>query len=170
MTGPSPRATDQARSGPAAADAALVVYDGECIFCQNYVRMLRLRDSVGHVELVDARSDDPRVRAMQHRGYDLDEGMVFAWKGRIYHGADAVNALALLASPSSLFNRLNAAILSRPAVARAVYPLLKAGRRATLWVRGRGAIEHPGPDAGPDAVSAIPHRTSADPAGREHLL
>lgn len=121
-------------------EPALVVYDGECIFCQNYVRMLRLKDSVGKVELVDARSDDPRVRDLLARGYDLDEGMVFSYRGRIYHGSDAVNALALLASPSTLFNKLNASILSRPATARLLYPWLKAGRRLTLWVRGRGLI------------------------------
>lgn len=133
MTAPSP-------AGEPGTAPALVVYDGECIFCQNYVRMLRLRDSVGKVDLVDARSDDPRVGELVARGYDLDEGMVFSYRGRIYHGSDAVNALALLASPSTLFNRLNATILSKPTTARVLYPWLKAGRRLTLWVRGRGLI------------------------------
>ncbi|GAB7555144.1 DCC1-like thiol-disulfide oxidoreductase family protein [Novosphingobium sp. 11B] len=119
---------------------ALVVYDGECIFCQNYVRMLRLRDSVGPVELVDARSDDPRVAAIAAQGFDLDHGMVFSYRERIYHGSDAVHALALLASPSSLFNRMNALLFSRPSIARLSYPWLKAGRRATLWLRGRKRI------------------------------
>jgi predicted DCC family thiol-disulfide oxidoreductase YuxK len=123
---------------------AVVVYDGECIFCQNYVRMLRLRDSVGHVELVDARSDDPRVRDLIAQGYDLDEGMVFSYQDRIYHGSDAVHALALLASPSTLFNRFNASVLSRPKTARLVYPWLKAGRRVTLWIRGRTMIADAG--------------------------
>ncbi|MEO0061576.1 MAG: hypothetical protein RLZZ08_136 [Pseudomonadota bacterium] len=132
--------TVAAAGGDAADQGALVIYDGECIFCQNYVRMLRLKDSVGKVELVDARSDDPRVAAMVARGYDLDEGMVFAYRGQVHHGSDAVNALAMLTSPSGLFNKVNAAVLSRPATARLVYPWLKAGRRITLWVRGRHLI------------------------------
>lgn len=128
---------------PADGANALVVYDGECIFCQNYVRLLRLREAVGPVELLDARSDDPRVHALQAQGYDLDQGMVFRWRGTTLHGADAVHALAMLASPSGLFNRLNAAVLSNRRTARTLYPLLKAGRRATLWLRGRGAIVPP---------------------------
>lgn len=130
-------------SGSAPAEA-LVIYDGECIFCQNYVRMLRLRDSVGPVELVDARSGDPRVQAIAAQGFDLDHGMIFSYRERIYHGSDAVHALALLASPSSLFNRMNALLFSRPAIARLSYPWLKAGRRATLWLRGRKLIAQSG--------------------------
>jgi predicted DCC family thiol-disulfide oxidoreductase YuxK len=126
---------------------AVVIYDGECIFCQSYVRMLRLRDSVGPVELLDARSTDPRVSALIGQGFDLDQGMLFLHKGRIYHGADAIHALALLSSRSSLLNRLNATILSNATSARLLYPWLKAGRRITLWARGRrliGATAKPG--------------------------
>jgi predicted DCC family thiol-disulfide oxidoreductase YuxK len=122
-------------SGP-----ALVVYDGECIFCQNYVKLVRLREAVGKVELLDARSGDPRVAAFKRQGYDLDEGMLFVWKGRTYHGADAVHVLAGLSGDSGWFNRLNAAVFSSRAASRILYPLLKAGRRATLLVRGRKLI------------------------------
>ena len=38
---------------------ATIVYDGLCIYCNNYVKMLRLKDSIGSVSLIDARSDDP---------------------------------------------------------------------------------------------------------------
>lgn len=120
--------------------AAVVIYDGECIFCQNYVRLLRLQDGVGTVELLDARSSDPRVQDISQQGYDLDEGMVFLYKGQIFHGADAVQVLGMLSSRSTLFNRLNAALLGRPRLARAVYPWLKLGRRVTLWLRGSSPI------------------------------
>ena len=143
-------------------DTALVVYDGECIFCQNYVRMLRLKDAVGKVELVDARSDDPRVHTLWAQGYDLDEGMVFSYRNRIYHGADAVHALALLASSSTLFNRINALVLSNSRIARLTYPWLKAGRRITLWLRGRKLLGGPAKPAGlPD--------TAQDPLSSDKL-
>lgn len=124
----------------AGSEPALVVYDGACIFCQNYVRLLRLQQSVGPVELLDARSEDPRIAEFQAKGYDLDEGMLFIRNGRIYHGHDAVNALALLSSSSGFFNRLNSLLLSRRSIAKFTYPFLKAGRRITLWVRGRPLI------------------------------
>jgi predicted DCC family thiol-disulfide oxidoreductase YuxK len=122
------------------SEHALIVYDGDCIFCQNYVQMLRLQDGVGPVDLVNARSDDARVRSLLDQGYDLDEGMIFSYRNRLYHGHDAVQALALLTSPSTAFNRLNASILSRPLAARLLYPWLKRGRRATLWLRGKTSI------------------------------
>ena len=41
---------------------ARLIYDGACIFCDAYVRLLALREAVGPVELIDARSGDPRLR------------------------------------------------------------------------------------------------------------
>ncbi|OHV72773.1 DCC1-like thiol-disulfide oxidoreductase family protein [Ensifer sp. LCM 4579] len=119
---------------------ALIVYDGDCVFCQNYVRFMRLRDAVGPVELLDARSGDPRVAAFQRAGYDLNEGMLFVFDDRVYHGDEAVNLLAILSSPSSLFGWLNRAILSSRLAARLIYPALKLGRRITLRLRGRPLI------------------------------
>ena len=73
---------------------ALIIYDGDCVFCSNYVRFVRLQDTVGPVFLVDARSADPIVSDYRKLGYDLNAGMLFIWRGAAYHGADAVHALA----------------------------------------------------------------------------
>ncbi|HXV29095.1 MAG TPA: DCC1-like thiol-disulfide oxidoreductase family protein [Sinorhizobium sp.] len=121
----------------APAKTALIVYDGDCVFCQSYVRFMRLRETVGPVELLDARSGDPRVAGFQRQGYDLNEGMLFVFDDRVYHGDEAVNLLAILSSSSSLFGWLNRAILSNRTAARLIYPLLKFGRRVTLRLRGR---------------------------------
>ena len=40
---------------------AWIIYDGQCPFCSRYVRLVRLRDSLGQVELVDARNGGPIV-------------------------------------------------------------------------------------------------------------
>jgi predicted DCC family thiol-disulfide oxidoreductase YuxK len=122
------------------AKTALIVYDGDCVFCQNYVRFMRLRETVGPVELLDARSGDPRVAGFQRQGYDLNEGMLFVLDDRVYHGDEAVNLLAILSSSSSLFGWLNRAILSSRTAARLIYPALKFGRRVTLRLRGRPLI------------------------------
>lgn len=124
-------------------DGPLVVYDGECIFCQNYVKYMRLRKTVGPVELLDARSDDDRVTRLWRSGFDLNHGMVFVYGGEIYHGDRAIQTLALLSSKSSLFNRLNKTIFRHSRVAAAMYPLLKLGRRVTLAVRGKRLMVSP---------------------------
>jgi hypothetical protein len=56
---------------------ARLTYDGGYIFCDAYIRLLSLREAVGPVELIDARSGDPRLRAYESAGYDLNEGMLF---------------------------------------------------------------------------------------------
>jgi predicted DCC family thiol-disulfide oxidoreductase YuxK len=132
------------------SDLALIIYDGECIFCQNYVRLLRLREKVGKVELLDARSADSRVAQYWRKGYDLNEGLLFAYNGGVYYGSDAVHALAILSNPVSRFNFLNRAIFSHKPVSILLYPVLKAGRRLTLWARGRKLMVNPNTGAGDD--------------------
>lgn len=124
-------------------DKSLIIYDGDCIFCQNYVRFLRLRKAVGDVELLDARSGDPRLEAYWRAGYDLNEGMLFVHRGTVHYGADAVHVLATLTGRHDWLNQANARIFSNPKLARLLYPALKIGRRLTLLVRGRKPLETP---------------------------
>ena len=126
------------------SEPSLIIYDGDCVFCQNYVRFVRLREAIGPVELIDARSDDPRAQQMWREGHDLNEGMVFVHHGRVYHGAEAVNVLATLSDPRTMFNSINRAIFASPILSRTLYPLLKLGRRATLLARGKRLIPDPG--------------------------
>ncbi len=119
---------------------ARLVYDGECPFCSAYVKHVRLKDACGPVELIDARSGDPIVDQLVKDGYDLDEGMVLLLDGQIYHGDECIHALALMTSPSSLFNRLNARVFSSRRLSAVLYPVLRACRNATLQLMGRRKI------------------------------
>lgn len=103
----------------------VLVYDGDCLFCSAYVRMVRLRQAVGPVDLVDARAGGAVVEALWERGYDLNEGM------------------ALLTTSSSTFNRLNALLFRSPTASRLLYPLLRFGRNTVLRFMGRRKL--PGP-------------------------
>jgi predicted DCC family thiol-disulfide oxidoreductase YuxK len=134
-------AEGEARAAP--GDAALIVYDGACILCRNYARLVRLREAIGPVELLDARSQDPRIASYWRQGYDLDQGMLFVHGGKIHYGGDTVHALALLSGRSARFNRLNAAIFSNRATATVLYPLLKLARRLSLLVYGKGRLRSP---------------------------
>ncbi len=121
---------------------ATVVYDGECPFCSAYANLLRLRDSVGQVRLVNARDLPPQLLKELSDSYNLDRGMLFGWNGGLYYGGEAVNKLALLSSDSSLLRKASAWSLSKPAVASALYPLLRFGRNVAITLRGKGAIHH----------------------------
>ena len=101
------------------------------------------REAIGPVELLDARSDDPRVKAYWRDGYDLNQGMLFVHGGRTYHGDEAINVLASLSSDSTVFNRINGLVLSNRKSAELLYPLLKLGRRFVLLLRGKKLLSHP---------------------------
>ncbi|AUW58830.1 DUF393 domain-containing protein [Sphingobium sp. SCG-1] len=121
--------------------AAYVIYDGECPFCSTYVKFMRLRESVGAVELIDARQGGAAVQAAQRLGYDLNEGMIFHYGGRYYHGADALQMLSMLSGNKGWLNRLNATLFRSPARASLFYPFMRAGRNATLQLLGRSKLD-----------------------------
>ena len=123
------------------ADAVTIVYDGECPFCSRYISMLRLRDAAGPVRLIDARSGDPAVARFQRMGYDLNDGMVVEYAGRIHHGADGLTLLALLSTGAGGFNRFNAAVFRSAAASKLLYPALRLGRNLTLRALGRRKID-----------------------------
>ncbi len=121
-------------------DRMEVFYDGQCPFCASWMRMARLRETVGEVELVDARSGDARVTELLAAGHDLDEGMLVRWQGRLYYGAEALNLLARMSRPQGLFNRLQRRVLGNPAHMHVVYPWLVRGRKLVLRLLGRSRI------------------------------
>jgi predicted DCC family thiol-disulfide oxidoreductase YuxK len=129
-----------------------IVYDGACPLCHDYVKRLRLVEAAGEVALVDARADAQRTLTYWAKGHDLDEGMIVVIGDAVFHGAEAVTALAQLSSTSTLFNRLNHWTLSHGAVTRLIYPLMKLARRLALHVTGRKGLANPIKPIGP------PHR------------
>jgi predicted DCC family thiol-disulfide oxidoreductase YuxK len=129
-------------NSPGNAQEIWIVYDGLCPFCSRYVLMYRIRQLIEKVYLIDARSDDPLVRELSEKGFDLNEGMAVKWNGRFYYGADCLHVLALLGSEGSVFNRLNRWVFSRQRLARVLYPVLVSCRKLTLRILGRPAIEN----------------------------
>lgn len=132
---------------------AWLVYDGECPFCSAYVKYVRVREHV-RLHLVNARDGGPLVDEIVNRGLDLDEGMVLKMGDRYYHGADCINVLATLSTRSSAFNRINARMFSSPTLARALYPVLRAGRNGALSLLGRRRLGlRPSPRGDADSAS-----------------
>jgi hypothetical protein len=103
--------------------------------------MVRLRQSVGDVELVDARSDHPLVEEIKRLGFDLNQGMVARFNGVDYYGPQCLHLLSMLSSRVGWFNRLTSLVFSDPRCARLLYPILRAGRNLTLRLLGRSRIE-----------------------------
>jgi predicted DCC family thiol-disulfide oxidoreductase YuxK len=122
------------------APAVSIVYDGECPFCSSYVELVRLREAVGTVELINARDDHPLVAEMERRGFDLDQGMAMRVGDEYLHGAAVLQRIAELSAPQGFANRIQARLFADHARAARLYPMLRAGRNLVLRLLGRKPI------------------------------
>lgn len=120
---------------------AWIVYDGECPFCRNYMALVKLRNNIGSVRLINAREFGPEVHAIREAGLDLDDGMVLNYQGQMYHGADCIHMIALLSEDDGLFGKINNWVFQSPVRSKTLYPILRFFRNMTLMVMGRKKIK-----------------------------
>ena len=121
--------------------APRIIYDGDCPFCSSYVRLLRLRETFGDVELINAREFPKLVEELAGHNMDLDEGMILVLNGEYFYGSECIHRLALLATPSNTFNKINQFIFQRRRLAAVLYPMLRAGRNLSLKILGVKKIQ-----------------------------
>ena len=117
-----------------------LLYDSECPLCSRFVAMTRLRETLPGFHLIDARDDPALVAFHRSEGREINDGMILAVGDVFHHGADALNSIARLTTPWSLFNRVNATLFRSASVARVVYPAMRAGRSLLLRLLGRDMI------------------------------
>ena len=122
----------------APVDDVTLIYDGQCPVCTAY--SCNVDAGPAQLHRIDARTGNAEVQKALEAGIDLDDGMVVLHQGKLYHGAEAMHRMALLSPKSGLRNRLNRLMFGNLAVARAAYPVLRAGRNALLRMLGRQKI------------------------------
>ena len=110
----------------------LLVYDKQCPACDFYCNLVRIRDSVGTLKLVDARDPSPVMDEITALGLDIDQGMVLKVDEQIYYGADAIHALTLLGTRSGFFNRINYWVFSSAQASAMLYPVFRSLRNLLL--------------------------------------
>ena len=123
-------------------DEILLVYDKQCPLCDNYCQMVRLRESVGELRLVDARGASAVMGEITARGWDIDQGMVLKMGEQLYYGSDAIHALALISSRSGMFNRFNYWLFKSRTLSHVFYPVLRFFRNLLLKLLGRTKINN----------------------------
>ncbi len=122
------------------APQIVLVYDRGCPVCTAYCRALAIRQLDRNMQILNAREDHPVVREIKRLGLDLDEGFVLRIGSEYHHGAEAIHRLALLSTPSGVFNRVNYFIFRSQKLSRLLYPVLRLGRNLILAVMGRQRI------------------------------
>lgn len=119
-----------------------LVYDGECPICDAYCRMIRIQESVGRLQLVNARHASAVMDEITLKGLDIDQGMVLKVGDVLVYGADALHGLSLMSSPSSVFNRVNQAIFRSKRRSRSLYPVLRGFRNLLLKALGKTKLNN----------------------------
>ena len=120
----------------------LLVYDKECPACNNYCQVVRIRQDVGDLEIIDARENTEIRDEITNMGLDIDQGMVLKMNNQIYYGSDAIHALALISSQSGFFNRLNYWIFKSKSRAYFLYPILRSCRNLLLKILRKTKINN----------------------------
>ena len=116
-------------------------YDGECPFCQKYVTLVRVRQSIDKLNVVNARDDESLVQKFKSEGFDLNEGMLLILDGKYYYGPDCVLMLSLLSTQKNLFNRINGWLFGSKSRAKFFYPIMVFGRKIVLSILGVKPIQ-----------------------------
>src|SRR5688500_15749276 len=115
----------------------LLVYDRACPLCHAYCQVVRIREAVGNLRIVDARESSEIMQEITNMGLDIDQGMVLKMDDQIYYGTDAIHALALISSRSGIFNRVNYWIFRSKHISKILYTLMRAGRNILLKILGK---------------------------------
>jgi predicted DCC family thiol-disulfide oxidoreductase YuxK len=119
-----------------------LVYDKECPACDYYCSLVRIRESVGNLVLVDARKPGPLMEEITAAELDIDRGMVLIVGDRMYYGVDAIHALSIMGTRSGIFNRVTYWCFKSKVVSGVLYPILRAGRNLLLKILGRTKINN----------------------------
>jgi len=120
----------------------VLVYDKECPACNAYSRLVRIRESVGVLTIINAREQNDVLDEITAHGLDIDQGMVLKMGDQLYVGSDAIHALALISSRSGVFNRLNYWIFKSKTLSSWIYPILLFFRNLLLKILGRTKINN----------------------------
>lgn len=128
------------------AGKIVLVYDKECPACDNYCRLVRIREDIGEIVLLDAREPSAILDEVTALGWDIDQGMVLKMDSQLYYGADAIHALALISSRSGFFNRVNYWVFKSSRLSHIFYPLLRFLRNLLLKLLGKTKINNLGFD------------------------
>ncbi|PWQ93545.1 DCC1-like thiol-disulfide oxidoreductase family protein [Leucothrix arctica] len=120
----------------------LLVYDKDCPACDFYCQIIRIRESVGELKIIDARENSDILNEITSNGLDIDQGIVLKMGGQLYYGSDAIHALSLLSSRSGVLNRLNYWMFKSKRLSKVLYPVLRFFRNCLLKVLGKSKINN----------------------------
>jgi hypothetical protein len=92
------------------------------------------------VELIDAREYPIVARQFAAEGMSLNKGMVVEIGSARYHGAAAIQFLALIDTQENAFNWINYHLFRYGWLVKCLYPMMRFARAIILVITRRGFI------------------------------
>ena len=123
-------------------DDIFLVYDKQCPACDFYCNLVRIRESVGRLVLIDAREPSELMDKITAAGLDIDQGMVLAVGSTLHYGSDAIHVLSLMSTRSGVFNRLSYWCFHSEPAAAYLYPIFRALRNLLLKALRKNKINN----------------------------
>jgi predicted DCC family thiol-disulfide oxidoreductase YuxK len=123
-------------------EEVLLVYDRECPACNAYCQVVKIRESVGNLRIVDARENSEVLHEITAAGLDIDQGVVLKMGDQLYYGSDAIHTLALIGSRSGVLNRINYWVFKSKKISSILYPFLRFLRNLLLKILGKSKINN----------------------------
>ena len=123
-------------------EEVLLVYDRECPACNAYCQVVKIRESVGNLRIVDARENSEVLHEITAKGLDIDQGVVLKMGDQLYYGSDAIHTLALIGSRSGILNRINYWVFRSKTMSSILYPFLRFLRNFLLKILGKSKINN----------------------------
>ncbi len=123
-------------------DDIFLVYDKQCPACDFYCNLVRIRESVGPLVLIDAREPGELMDKITAAGLDIDQGMVLKVGSTLHYGSDAIHVLSLMSTRSGVFNRLSYWCFHSERVSAYLYPIFRAWRNLLLKALRKNKINN----------------------------
>ena len=123
-------------------DDIFLVYDKQCPACDFYCNLVRIRESVGRLVLIDAREPSEIMDEITAAGLDIDQGMVLKVGSTLHYGSDAIHVLSLMSTRSEVLNRLSYWCFHSERVSAYLYPVFRAWRNLLLKALRRNKINN----------------------------
>ena len=118
-----------------------LLYDGECPFCDNYVKLIKLKSILPDIQLLDAHCHKDMVDHFRKKGLEINDGMILSIDDSLYYGPDCIHALAVLTDNNTAFRKLNRIIFKNKTRAKLLYPILVHMRKLYFFIMRKSLIE-----------------------------
>ena len=117
-----------------------IIYDGECPFCKDFVKLQNLKKKGYDVSLISAREKNHPLIIELKKNYNLDNGMVVILDQQILFGDEAATFLLGSYDGEKIRGKIYSAILKNKSFAKISYPILTFFRKLFLKIINKKLI------------------------------